>query len=74
MRFKLILSLILAVMAVLFIIQNVTTVDMVVLFWTIPMSRALLMFLFLSIGTIFGWLLHDGFRSRSTESVSNNSS
>ena len=66
MSFKLILGLILAGMAVLFIIQNVTTVELTLLFWTLSMSRALLMRLILSVGIILGWLLHSSFRKIKT--------
>ena len=62
MKYKLILSIVMVGMAVLFIIQNVTVVDMKFLFWTLSMSRALLMSLILSVGIILGWLLHSYFR------------
>ena len=62
MNAKLILGLILVGMAVVFIIQNVTSVNLTFLFWTLSMSRALLMFLILSLGFALGWLLHGSFR------------
>ncbi len=58
MNTKLVISLILAGLAVLFIIQNVTVVDIRFLFWTLSMSRALLMFFLLAIGVVIGWSLH----------------
>jgi lipopolysaccharide assembly protein A len=58
MNAKLILAIILAVTAAVFILQNVTSVDLTFLFWTLSMSRALLLFLVLSLGFILGWLLH----------------
>ena len=58
MNFKLILSLILAGLAVLFIIQNVAVVEIKFLFWSLSMSRSLFMFFLLAIGMIVGWLLH----------------
>lgn len=58
MNFKLILSLILAGLAVLFIIQNVAVVEIRFLFWSLAMSRSLFMFFLLAIGIIVGWLLH----------------
>jgi len=64
MNYKLILSIAMAGMAVLFIIQNVTVVDLKFLFWTLSMSRALLMSLILSIGIILGWLLNGTFSRR----------
>ena len=62
MKYKLILSIVMVGMAVLFIIQNVTVVDMKFLFWTLSMSRALLMSLILSVGIILGCLLNSYFR------------
>ena len=61
MNYKLILGIVLAAMAVVFIIQNVTIVELKFLFWTLSISRALLTFLILAIGIILGWLLHSYF-------------
>ena len=66
MSFKLIIGLILAAVVALFILQNVTTMELTFLFWTLSMSRALLMFLILSIGILLGWLLHGSFRKIKT--------
>jgi putative membrane protein len=71
MSFKLIIGLILAAVVVLFILQNVTTMELTFLFWTLSMSRALLMFLILSIGILLGWLLHGSFRKTKTLSLQN---
>ncbi|MEJ2662122.1 MAG: LapA family protein [Desulfobacteraceae bacterium] len=71
MNFKLVLGIILAGMAAVFIIQNVTSVDLTFLFWTLSMSRALLMFLILSLGFILGWLLHGSFRRMKTINLKN---
>lgn len=73
MNFKLIFSIAMAGMAVLFIIQNVTVVDMKFLFWTMSMSRALLMSLILSVGIILGWLLHSYFKRSKTVGMQNKS-
>ena len=62
MNAKLIVGIILAGMTILFILQNVTPVELTFLFWTLSMSRALLMFLILSVGIILGWMLHGSFR------------
>jgi len=59
MNYKLIFILFLAALAILFIIQNVAAVEIQFLFWSIQMSRALLIFLLLAIGIIFGWFLHE---------------
>jgi len=58
MNFKLILALILAGFAVLFIVQNVVVVEIRFLFWTLSMSRSILTFFLLAIGVIIGWLVH----------------
>ncbi|MBN1383734.1 MAG: LapA family protein [Elusimicrobia bacterium] len=58
MIFKLILSLILSGLAVLFIVQNVVDVNIRFLFWNLSISLALFMFCLLAIGIIVGWLLH----------------
>lgn len=64
MSYKLILGIVLAGLAVLFIIQNVAVAELTFLFWTLSMSRALLMFLILTIGMILGWLLHSYFNRK----------
>ena len=58
MMYKLILSFILGGLVVLFIIQSVAVVEIQVLFWTLTISKALLMFLILVIGFLMGWFLH----------------
>jgi lipopolysaccharide assembly protein A len=73
MNYKLIFSLFIAGMAVSFIIQNVTVVDLKFLFWTLSMSRALLMSLILSTGIIIGWLLHSYFKRSKTVGMQNKS-
>ena len=60
MNFKLTLGLILAGMAVVFILQNAAVVELTFLAWTVSMSRSFLMLFILSIGLILGWLLHVG--------------
>ena len=67
MNFKLVLSLILAGLAVLFIIQNVAVAEIRFLFWTLSMSRSLLMFFILAIGIVLGWLLHSFMMHRQKE-------
>ncbi len=58
MHIKLVFSLILAGLAVLFVIQNVAVVEISFMLWTVSMSRSLLIFFLLSIGIIIGWLMH----------------
>ena len=73
MSFKLIFSIVMAGMTILFIIQNVPSVEVTFLFWTLSMSRALLISLILSIGIILGWLLHSYFKRLKTVSMQNKS-
>lgn len=64
MNAKLILVLVLTGAAVLFIIQNVAVVEIQFLFWSIQMSRSLLMFFLLAVGMLIGWFLHAWLRHR----------
>jgi uncharacterized integral membrane protein len=57
MNYKLILSLILACLVLLFIIQNAAVAEIHFLLWTFSMSGGLMIFLVLIIGVIIGWLL-----------------
>jgi len=61
MKLKLTLILILSVLAIVFIAQNVTLVEIDFLFWTISLSSALLIFFTLMLGFVLGWFLH-GYR------------
>lgn len=58
MNFKFMLMLCLSGMAVVFIAQNVAIVEISFLFWRSSMSSAVLIFLSLMIGCVFGWFLH----------------
>jgi lipopolysaccharide assembly protein A len=58
MSSKMISILMVAGFTALFIMQNVAIVEIQFLFWSVQMSRSLLMFLLLAIGVIIGWLLH----------------
>tara|TARA_R110002095_G_scaffold8236_2_gene13993 strand:- start:503 stop:739 length:237 start_codon:yes stop_codon:yes gene_type:complete len=68
MNLKMLFILILAGLAVLFIIQNVAIVEVQFLFWAIQMPRSLLIFLLLVIGVIIGWFLHFYIKHREDES------
>jgi len=67
MSFYLVLVLTLAGIAVIFIVQNVAAVDVNFLFWTISMSRALLIFFTLAIGFLLGWFLHSYYAYRARQ-------
>jgi uncharacterized integral membrane protein len=56
--FKLIISLILAGLVVLFVVQNVPVVEVRFLLWGLQMTLSLLIFLLFAGGIIVGWLLH----------------
>lgn len=71
MNVKLILGILLAALAVVFLIQNVTSVDLTLFFWTLSISRALLMCMILIAGIILGWLLHGSFRRIKTMPMAN---
>jgi uncharacterized integral membrane protein len=64
MNAKLITSIILAGLAAIFIFQNAAMVELKFLFWTLPASMALTMFLILSSGIIAGCLLQGTFSRR----------
>lgn len=42
---------------VLFILQNVVTVELTFLFWTISLPRAILLAIVFGIGVLVGWIL-----------------
>ena len=58
MNFKIILTIVVFSIAVLFVIQNVTAVTVSVFFWKISLSLALLIFFTLAFGFLIGWFLH----------------
>ncbi|MDD5176381.1 MAG: LapA family protein [Sterolibacterium sp.] len=58
MNMKLILILILSSLAVIFIAQNVTVVEINFLIWKASMSSSLLIFFTLVLGFILGWFNH----------------
>ena len=58
MKFKLVISLVLAFLAFVFITQNTETVQVRVLLWSVEMSLVLLVFIMLGAGVIIGWLLN----------------
>lgn len=67
MNIKLIFILILTGLAVIFIIQNVAPAEITFLFWSMSMSRALLIFFVLVIGIVIGWFLHSYYGYRRTK-------
>ncbi len=57
MNYKKIISLVLAALTILFILQNIAVINISFLFWTFFISRSVLIFLVLLIGIVIGWLL-----------------
>jgi uncharacterized integral membrane protein len=55
---KLTISLVLMMILVIFIIQNTAVMEVRFLFWTVAMSRALMLFLLVGVGIVCGWFLH----------------
>jgi len=64
---KLVINLILIGLAVIFIVQNVTVVEVRFLVWTLPISRSLLIFSALAVGIVVGWMLRSLSASRREE-------
>lgn len=68
MKHKLIAVLILACLVVLFIIQNVAIVEVQFLFWSLQISKSLLMFLLFAVGIITGWIMNGYLKYRQRKS------
>ncbi|MFC1838133.1 lipopolysaccharide assembly protein LapA domain-containing protein [Thermodesulfobacteriota bacterium] len=65
--YKRLIAIFAACLVVIFIIQNAAVVEVQIFFWTIAMSRVLLMLIFLAIGIIAGWFIKSGFFSKDDE-------
>ena len=61
MSAKMIVTLILTGLVVVFIVQNAQVAELRFLVWTLAVSQALLLFLALAIGVLAGWVLHAWF-------------
>lgn len=64
MNIKLIITMVVIGLVVVFIVQNAAVVEIKFLFWTLAMSRSLLIFIVLCLGAITGWLLSGFLRHR----------
>jgi len=62
--YKLISTLILIGLVVIFVIQNVAVVEIKFLLWSFEMSRSLLYFIIIAIGIVSGWLLNSYYRHK----------
>jgi len=56
MNVKTIFAIVLLVFTAIFIIQNITTVEIRILFWSVSMSRSLMVIVMLLVGFIIGWI------------------
>ena len=56
--FKLSTTLVLIVLASVFLIQNTQVVEINILFWSISMSSAIMVVMLLVIGILIGWFLN----------------
>ena len=63
MKLKLAALIVMISLVVIFIIQNASVVDINIFFWTISISRILLMFILIIIGIIIGFLFKSYLRS-----------
>ena len=57
LNYKQIISLALAALTILFILQNIAIININFLFWTFFVSRSVLIFMVLLIGIVICWLL-----------------
>lgn len=62
MRTRLIVTLVLVGLTVIFVLQNAATVEVQFLVWSASMPRALLIFLVLATGIALGWVLRSIYR------------
>jgi lipopolysaccharide assembly protein A len=67
MNIKLALIVILSGIVLVFVMQNVAAVEVTFFFWSISLSRALLIFFALAIGVLIGWFLHSYVEYRRTK-------
>lgn len=54
----------LLVLVIILVLQNITNVDLQILFWKLSTPKALLIFLVLVIGAIIGWIAANHFHKK----------
>lgn len=64
MNIKRYLTISLVILLLVFIMQNITVVEIRFLFWQLSVSRALMFFILLVLGVAIGWLLHGFYQLR----------
>lgn len=65
-RLHLSFGLVVAGLVILFVLQNMTVVEIRFLFWSVAVSRALMLMLVFGAGILVGWLLYHYRRNRQT--------
>jgi uncharacterized integral membrane protein len=68
MKPKTLLALVLVALLALFAVQNSEVVAVHFLFWTVEMSRVVMLLGVLGVGAVFGWVLCSVWRRRSSTS------
>jgi uncharacterized integral membrane protein len=68
LKARLIATLILVLVVVMFLIQNAAVVEIRMLFWQIAMPRSLLIFIMLVIGIVIGWFARAMYKITRTKS------
>ena len=64
MNIKLMLLLILSTLALVFVAQNLSAIEIRFLFWSASISSSMLIFFTLLLGLLLGWYLNDYLRYR----------
>ena len=56
MKWRILLTIVLLILVMIFAVQNATDVEIRLLFWQVAFPRSLLIFLMLLIGIVIGWI------------------
>ena len=62
MKYKLISGIVLLVIILILIFQNTASIDIQLFFWTVSISRVLLMAVFFLMGAVVGWIANGYYR------------
>ncbi len=66
MKYKLISGAVLLVIILILIFQNTESIDIQLFFWTVSISRVLLMAVFFLFGAVIGWITNSYYRFMKT--------
>ena len=64
MNIKIVIGLVVLLLVVVFVVQNAIAVEIHFLFWKLSMSRSIMIFFFLIIGFVFGWITGNHFHNK----------